>query len=53
MSQGLPSGEHVVLTPEQEKARKRRNVLLAISIAAFMLLVYFITMARIGGGGAP
>ena len=41
--------ETVQLTPEQTRARKRRNVMLALSIAAFMLLVFLITVSRIGG----
>ncbi|GAN00145.1 hypothetical protein U91I_03810 [alpha proteobacterium U9-1i] len=41
--------ETVQLTPEQERARKRRNVMLALSIGGFMLLVFLITMAKLGG----
>ncbi len=41
----------VKLTPEQEKARKRRNLLLAFSIGAFVVLVFFITMAKIQHNG--
>lgn len=46
----------VVLTPEQIKARKRRNVWIALSITAFIVLVFLITMVRVGDGivaGAP
>ena len=43
----------ITLTPEQERARKRRNLMLAVSIAAFMALVFFITMAQLKNGGAP
>lgn len=35
------------LTPEQ--ARKRRNFATALAIAGFMLLVFFVTMAKIRG----
>ncbi len=41
--------ETVTLTPEQVRARKRRNLWLALSIGAFVLLVFFITMAKLGG----
>ena len=41
--------ETVQLTPDQLRARKRRNVMLALSVAAFMLLVFLITVSRIGG----
>lgn len=43
--------ETVTLTPEQEKARKRRNMWLAISIAAFCALVFAITIAKMHAGG--
>ncbi len=42
--------EHVTLTPEQERARKRRNVWIALSLAAFMVLVFLITIARLQAG---
>lgn len=41
--------ETVTLTPDQVRARKRRNLWLALSIGAFVLLVFFITMAKLGG----
>jgi hypothetical protein len=41
--------ETVQLTPEQLRARKRRNVMLALSVAAFMVLVFLITVSRVGG----
>jgi len=40
--------ETVRLTPEQEKARKRRNLWIALSLAGFMALVFFITLAKLG-----
>jgi hypothetical protein len=44
--------EPAVLTPEQLRARKRRNLWLAVSIAAFMLLVFFITIAKLQAGAS-
>ena len=38
----------VTLTPDEERARKRRNLVLALAVAGFMLLVFFITLARLG-----
>lgn len=38
----------VTLTPEQLRARKRRSVAIALAVGGFMLLVFFITMARLG-----
>lgn len=40
--------ESIKLTPEQEKARKRRNLWLALALAAFIALVYLITVAQLG-----
>jgi len=42
--------ETVKLTPEQEKARKRRNLVIALGIAAFMALVFVITLTRLQAG---
>lgn len=42
--------EGIRLTPEQERQRKRRNLWLALSVAAFMLLVFLITIAKLGAG---
>ncbi len=45
--------EPVILTPEELRARKRRNLILALSIVAFVALIYLITVARISPGAAP
>lgn len=54
--EGQASGEHVPLSPEEEAARKKRNVAIAWSLVAFMVLVFAITVMRlsqnIAGGGA-
>jgi hypothetical protein len=42
--------ETVTLTPEQTKARNRRNVWIALSIAAFVVLVFLITMTKVQEG---
>ena len=42
--------EFVRLTPEQEKARRRRNWVIALALLGFMTLVFFITLARVGAG---
>lgn len=39
--------DEIILTPEQVRARKRRNVVIALSISAFVVLVFFVSMARI------
>lgn len=42
------------MTPEEEerfkRARKGRNIALALVLLAFVALFYLITIARIGGG---
>ncbi|GEM_PF-2394845 len=43
---GVPTGETQALTPEEEKARRRRNFALAFGIIAFLFLVYAISMLR-------
>jgi hypothetical protein len=40
----------VKLTPEQEKARKRRNLWIALSLVGFILLVFLITIAKMKAG---
>ena len=38
--------DEIILTPEQVRARGRRNLVIALSIVGFVLLVFFVTMAR-------
>ncbi len=40
----------VILTPEQVAARKRRNLVIALSVAAFVLLVFAITLTQLQAG---
>jgi hypothetical protein len=42
--------ESVKLTPEQEKARKRRSMWIALALIAFMALVFVITLAQMKAG---
>ena len=54
--EALPTGERVTLTTEQAKARKRRGQWMAIALFAFCILVFLITMTKMGAsllmGGA-
>jgi len=38
------------LTPEQERARRRRNLAIAFAIVALCILFYVVTMAKLGPG---
>ena len=44
------TGETMVLTPEQAAARKRRNLWIALSVGAFVLLVFLITVSKLQAG---
>jgi hypothetical protein len=46
--EALPTGERVTLTPQQAKARKRRGQWIAIALFAFVILVFLITMTKMG-----
>ena len=37
------------MTPEELKQRKRRNIAIALGVVAFIVLVYVVTILRIGG----
>lgn len=40
----------VILTPDELAARKRRNLWIALAIAAFVVLVFLITMVKVEDG---
>jgi hypothetical protein len=40
----------LVLTPEQQKTRRQRNVAIALAIGCFVLLFYVVTIAKLGPG---
>ncbi|MEZ6030514.1 MAG: hypothetical protein R3C46_12295 [Hyphomonadaceae bacterium] len=48
--EAIPTGERVTLTPEQVTARKRRGQWIALALFAFVILVFVLTMAKVGGG---
>lgn len=47
--EALPTGERITLTPEQETARKKRGQWIAIALFAFVILLFTLTMTKIGG----
>lgn len=42
--------QRVTLTPEQVRARRRRNVAIGVSIALLVVLFYVVTIAKLGPG---
>jgi hypothetical protein len=42
----------VVLTPEQAKSRRARNVAIGLAVAAFIALLYIVTIVKLGGAVA-
>lgn len=38
------------MTPEAERARRKRNVMLALAILGFVVLVFVVTIVRIRAG---
>ena len=52
--EAVPTGERVILTPEQVTARKRRGQWLALALFAFVIIVFVLTMNKVGSGmGLP
>lgn len=42
--------DYVRLTPEEQKRRRRRSLALALTLAAFCILLFAITLAKLGPG---
>jgi len=38
----------IVLTPEQRRSRRNRNIAIGVAIGVFVLLIYFVTIAKLG-----
>jgi len=38
----------VELTPEQKKMRRTRNIAIAVALAAFVAIIYAVTVAKLG-----
>ena len=36
------------ITPEEAAARRKRSIAIALGLAAFALLIFFVTLARLG-----
>jgi len=46
--EAVATGERVTLTPEQVFARKRRGQWIALALFAFVILVFVLTMTKLG-----
>lgn len=45
-----PKGnDGIVLTPEQARSRRARNIAIGVSIALFIALFYVVTIVKLGG----
>lgn len=44
--------EGVVLTPEQERSRRARNIAIGVCVFLFGALFYVVTIAKLGGAVA-
>lgn len=52
--EALPTGEYVTLTPQEKHARQRRGQWIALALFAFVIVIFVLTMAKVGGGaGVP
>jgi hypothetical protein len=40
----------IVLTPQQQKSRRQRNVAIGLAVGFFVLLFYIVTIAKLGPG---
>ena len=40
----------VVLTPEQIRSRRNRNIAIGLAVGFFVLLFYVVTIAKLGSG---
>ncbi len=46
----MTDSQNVTRAPEFEKNRKARNLAIALSLAAFVVLIFVITIVRLGPG---
>ena len=41
----------IKLTPEQLRARRARSIAIALALGAFVVVVFLVTLVRLGGSG--
>jgi len=47
-----PEPRGLVMTPEEKKRRNQRNLAIALSLAGFIILVFAVTVLRLGASVA-
>ena len=47
----MPGPELVRLSPQEERARRRRSVAMGLALGALVILFFIITLVRLGGAG--
>ena len=45
-----PEGARIKLTPEQLRARRARSIAIALALGAFVLVIFAVTIVRLGSG---
>jgi len=45
-----PTEPGIVLTEEQKRRRRARSIAIALALGAFVLLVYLVTVVKLGPG---
>lgn len=45
-----PRDKGIVLTPEQKKSRRQRNIAIGLAVGFFVVLFYVVTIAKLGPG---
>lgn len=43
----------IVLTPEQERSRRNRNIAIGLAIGLFVVLIFVVTLAKLGALDRP
>lgn len=51
-TKGTTDAEGVVLTPEQKRSRRARNIAIGITVALLVALFYAVTIVKLGGAVA-
>ena len=50
MDDESPSDKGIVLTEEQKRRRRARSIAIAFTLAALVVLVYIVTIVKLGPG---